>query len=357
MAAVPEAARAWAVPLMQLNDLWTAWPVAGPWRLTPLTQGANNLAYWVTTPDGAQLVLRVLLNHADEDRLRAEQLILACLAEANLPFALPEPIPTRGGLPFLRLAQPGTSGRLLVLTHAIAGEHPRREDASAAESAAQALGQLDRALADIELPPDLMRALPNPYRRVRSWARNEALSSQPSPLAHLHSIGLATHDRQRVRALLHETDTRLGTLYDSLPQQLIHGDFDGTNVLVADGRVSGVLDFEFATFDLRVLDLVVALSWWPVAHLGTGAEWPLIDALGRGYSSVVAVSADEVEALPALLRLRALGSLLHRIERFAQGHATPEEVLVRVQQTLRREDWLGANTPRLLEMAHAWRDA
>lgn len=340
-----------------LSEVWRAWPIAGPWRLTALTQGANNLAYRVETPEGEPLVLRVLLNHTDEGRLRAEHALLARLGEAGLPFALPRPVPTREGLSYLRLAPLGEQVRLLVLTPWIAGEPPDRDDAALAESAATALGMLDLALASIELPPDQMRALPNSYRRVRSAARSRASGERPDALARLRDAGVSAEDERRVAALVADLEQQLAPLDAALPQQLIHGDFDPTNVLLEGSRVSGVLDFEFASFDLRLLDLVVALSWWPVAHLGTGAEWPLIDALGRGYFSVVPLTADEVAALPTLLRLRAFGSLLHRIERFTQGLATAEQVRDRVRQTLWREDWLTGNTPRLLRMARGWRGA
>ena len=44
----------------------------------------------------------------------------------------------------------------------------------------------------------------------------------------------------------------------------------------AETRVTGVLDFEFCARDLRAMDLAVALTWWPVQHFGTGAEWPIM---------------------------------------------------------------------------------
>lgn len=340
--------------VLDLRDIWHAWPVPGPWRLTPLTGGANNRVYRVEAPGARQYVLRVLLNHADEDRLRAECVILAALTEANLPFAVPMPLLTREGLPFLKLEPPGGPVRLLVLADFFAGEHPHRDDAALAEGAASALGMLDRALAGLALSPDLMRVLPHPYRRVREWARQELTGDPDTPLALLYGIGVDPRDGERVAALLRDTEAQLGPLYGALSQQLIHGDFDPSNVLMEGIRVTSVLDFEFATFDLRLLDLVVAFSWWPVAHLGTGAEWPLVDALGRGYTGAVSLTAAECDALPTCLRLRALGSLLHRIERCTQRLASPAEVLARVRQTLWRDDWLTAHSPRLLEMAHGW---
>lgn len=41
------------------------------------------------------------------------------------------------------------------------------------------------------------------------------------------------------------------------PKQLIHGDLHYDNVLVDDEKVSGLLDFEFAAFDWRAMELAV----------------------------------------------------------------------------------------------------
>ena len=45
-----------------------------------------------------------------------------------------------------------------------------------------------------------------------------------------------------------------------LPSQLIHGDLHYDNVLVNDGKVSGLLDFEFAMYDWRAMELAICLS-------------------------------------------------------------------------------------------------
>ena len=52
----------------------------------------------------------------------------------------------------------------------------------------------------------------------------------------------------------------LPSLYAALPCQIVHSDFDPSNILMEAITVTAVLDFEFCTCDLRALDLVVALS-------------------------------------------------------------------------------------------------
>ena len=54
--------------------------------------------------------------------------------------------------------------------------------------------------------------------------------------------------------------TALPELYRSLLQQIVHRDFDASNVLMEGDRVTGVLDFEFAGSDLRAFDLARSRS-------------------------------------------------------------------------------------------------
>jgi homoserine kinase type II len=140
--------------------------------------------------------------------------------------------------------------------------------------------------------------------------------------------------------------------YATLPQQLAHEDFDPGNVLMEGTRVTGVLDFEFCARDLRVMDLTVALTWWPVRHYATGAEWSIIAALARGYARHITLADDEIEALPTLFRLRACTSLIHRLGRSRQGLSPQQEALNRAEAAIAREDWVHSNHVRLIDVIH-----
>jgi homoserine kinase type II len=116
-------------------------------------------------------------------------------------------------------------------------------------------------------------------------------------------------------------------------------------------QVTGVLDWEFCALDLRAMDLVVALTWWPAERLGSGDEWPIIAALLWGYTQWRTLDSAEVAAIPTLFRLRAFTSLIHRLGRYRQGLSPLEDVLWRAMAALEREAWLRANGERLIQMA------
>jgi Ser/Thr protein kinase RdoA (MazF antagonist) len=100
---------------------------------------------------------------------------------------------------------------------------------------------------------------------------------------------------------------------------------------------------------VRVMDLTVALSWWPTEQFGTGDEWPIIRAIVQGYARHVTLTQAEAKALPTLFQLRAYTSLIHRLGRYRQGISPLPAVIARAEATLEREAWLRVNAERLAQ--------
>src|SRR5579859_3326231 len=82
---------------MDFAQLWRAWPIAGPWRLSPLSGGTNNLVWRAETVDGERYVLRLFPDLTQLPRLHYEAALLEALSHADLPFRMPLPIRTRHG--------------------------------------------------------------------------------------------------------------------------------------------------------------------------------------------------------------------------------------------------------------------
>jgi homoserine kinase type II len=307
-------------------------------------RGTNNLVLHVEAPTGSY-VLRVYSNTLDAARLRFERDVLAKLTEARLPFALPTPLPSVDGAYFLDV-ETEQRHALATLTPYIPGQPPNRDNLDQATAAADVLGRLTLAMARLDTPAEGI-----------SWRSSGDLARchprVPDPPAAFADLPLSGEKRQRLIAGYTWLIERIPDLYATLPQQLVHEDFDPGNVLMEGNRVTGVLDFEFCARDLRVMDLTVALTWWPVRHYGTGAEWPIIAALARGYARHITLTDDEIAALPTLFRLRAYTSLIHRLGRSRQGLSTLEEALNRAEAAIDREDWVHSNDVRLIEAARA----
>ncbi len=324
---------------MALNS---AWGLPSPFQIRTLANGTNNQMQRVETPGGSY-VLRVYRNHADLARLRFEHDILRQLNISALPFAVPAPIPTVAGESYVRIAMEKGEA-LATLTALIDGEHPRCDDLGQAEAAGEALALLDVALARIT-PADPQAAI-----SWRSYGDLEGCHPLvPDPRSAIAELPIADDARRRLLACYEGLMQRIPGVYASLPQQLVHEDFDPSNLLMLGHRVTGVLDFEFCARDVRTMDLTVALSWWPVEHFGSGEEWPILRALARGYARHITLTADEIAAIPLLFHLRAYTSLIHRLGRHRQGLSPLEAVVERAEAALERENWLATNGWRLVE--------
>ncbi len=326
--------------------LLDAWELPVSRALRPAAFGLNNRTYFVETPAGVY-VLRVYQNTGDVARVRYEHAVLERVRRARLPFAVPRPLPARSGDTLARLAGPERE-LLAALFPLIPGRRPEPGSVTQARAAGAALGELDEALRLID--------------DVRPVARVPAYGDLPSlhprvgdPLTLPTNLPLPTEARARLRALLASLVAAAGALYQSLPQQLIHGDLGLGNALVDQTeRVSGILDFEFAAPDVRAMDLAVGLYHFAAGSWGSGAEWELLDAFGRAYAARVRLTPAEVANLPALLRLRTAASLVHWAGRRRDGLAAERDVLARAAAALQLDAWLALHADAFVSRARSW---
>lgn len=110
-----------------------------------------------------------------------------------------------------------------------------------------------------------------------------------------------------------------------LPQSVIHADLFPDNVLMLGDQVSGLIDFYFSCSDARAYDLAVTHSAWCFSSDGTGFDTALSAALLAGYRSKLDLTAEELVALPVLVRGSALRFTLSRAYDWIN---TPADALV-----------------------------
>ncbi len=154
------------------------------------------------------------------------------------------------------------------------------------------------------------------------------------PLAAVERLPVERDKARQLQGILASVIEGVPDLYACLPQQLLHLDYDPANIFMQDQRVTAVFDFEFAGIDLRVMELCVALSWWPVNLMGTGKEWEMMDAFAAAYTADFPLDKEELHAIPDVLRLRDAGSLVHRMGRYFAGRETDAIMQQRVEHSL-----------------------
>jgi len=141
--------------------------------------------------------------------------------------------------------------------------------------------------------------------------------------------------------------TRVETYKGTLPMQLIHGDLHYDNVLVAEtqDRVSGVLDFEFAAYDWRAMELAVCLSKYAAEE----SPLELMQAYVSGFSECGKLTRSEAEAMPDLINLRIFSNVLFFIGRALAGEDTIEAFTKRARMYADRVVWVNSNRQAIVD--------
>ncbi|WP_405062887.1 phosphotransferase [Kribbella sp. NBC_01505] len=253
-----------------------------------------------------------LQRNADPRQVAAEQRLLTELRQRGLSFDVPAALPATDGATAV-----ATPLGLATLCRRLPGSHPAR-GLPELEAIGRALGELDVALA--ELPHELA---PNDWRRPLATIRPEITDFDELGRALRRELPGAATDWFVER--VPEIDAATQELRQRLPVQIVHSDLGPSNLLIADGQVSAVLDFEIAGLDLRIADFVVSLG-----QSTDRSDPDQVAAFRRGYAAFVVLSDLEEAALPTMSLQRALGSVIWRAGVWRSGHATAADVLDRL---------------------------
>jgi homoserine kinase type II len=240
--------------------------------------------------------------------------------------------------------------RVTILCPLLPGHHPDRTNPADIGIAGGALGELDCALASLHLA-----VTPPAFTYGDLHAIHPAVTD---PIALPDAIGSDDEQRRQLRTLFATVMAAVPGLYAALPQQLIHNDCSVGNVLIAAGQATGILDFEFAARDLRAIDFVVGLYFIALNQaLQQGSViWERVEAFCRGYGAWVHLTAEEIAALPMLLRLRSLVGLIHWTGRARVGVAMAAEAAGYRDDALRVDVWLSAEGDTCITRVAQWLD-
>jgi aminoglycoside phosphotransferase (APT) family kinase protein len=226
-------------------------------RIDRPVQGATSQVWLIQCEYGAR-VIKFTDRAPFDDWLRQEYAVLEALRSSGLP--VPEP--------YLLHEQDG----VYVVMQQLAGEP---------------LSQVMARTADSEIRLELMREFGRALRRIHDT---------PSPLPRGDWLieQLATAEGYLARYPVEGTAELLERLQRErpapVPQVLIHGDFMWDNVLVAAGRVSGVIDWGGGAYGDPRYDLALAL----LPHEDGDISAEEIEAFYEAYGGAQ-LSAAEVE--------------------------------------------------------------
>ena len=329
---------------MNWDELQEIWALPGPGSLRPSSQGINNLTQIVETAAGSY-ILRTYDADRPLEHIGYELIVLRELQQKNLPFHIPAPVPTVSGELFAIF-----SGKMITLMPWLRGLPPQGDNLDQAQSAGQALADLVMALADIQIETTF-EIVPFPLSGdFEAWGKIDTGSVNSIVM----ELPLTKKEQSQILTLIERMQATAPSLYRISPVQIIHRDYDQSNILMDGKTVTGVLDFEFCGPDLRILDLAYALSQWPAGWWNSGKEWNIINTFTQGYLKDQRLTFEELETLPAVFRLRATTGLFYRVGRYARHLETSESLLRCIQEILYFERWLELHEEQLFRQIRSW---
>ncbi|MDO7905903.1 phosphotransferase [Paenibacillus sp. JX-17] len=337
-------------------------------RFQRLSGGMNNATYRVQAPDSEApgYILRIYQGHQDRAKVNFEHAVLTGLQSKMLSFAVPSPLRGTGDRPYYI----HEDGRIFVMFPYLAGRNPVWQSEEQLYQLGLTAGELSQALQSLDIP---LQPLYPPY-----YALDTAYPLCP-PERLQQFLNQPETGFESCTAVMKELGVKLPVwlswlkTLERLPHQLVHGDLNASNVLTSDKRISdtyasgdptsvkkvsqndnrkgdtdvfitAVLDFEFATEDLRVMELIVPLSDLLGMKVGEQEVKQWMEALIRGFTSRVELTAKELEAVPQLLILRGLDVVMHFLSRYWEGIDSAEVVIGQMEELYRKSKWLDRQT-------------
>ncbi len=146
--------------------------------------------------------------------------------------------------------------------------------------------------------------------------------------------------------------------HGALPQLLIHGDYYADNLLFHGDHIVGVVDYDKARWQPRVVELAEALLYFAsprpsyLKHLVYPGvlQWEPFDRFLRAYARVTVPDEEETQTLPDYIQCIWLQISLLRL--WEKG-PRPTWILEALQEVLALGDWARDNAARIIDISHS----
>ncbi|MCP3875558.1 MAG: aminotransferase class III-fold pyridoxal phosphate-dependent enzyme [Desulfobacteraceae bacterium] len=210
----------------------------------------RNENYLIKKDDGTWFVLKLAGRDTTAGMIEIEHLAVERLIDADLNIQLPKIILTQTGSVqacFMTKQRHEIRGRLLEFVQGKAWCNSLPAGNDQLKNLGNILAKMAEAMSFI-VHPDAERT--HQWDLVRADQHRFKISLIDNP-----------EQRQILEWVFHLYSAIAKPLFESLPTSLIHGDINDGNVLVSDGKISGILDFGDCFLNPTVCDLAIALAY------------------------------------------------------------------------------------------------
>lgn len=268
----------------QIESFIAAYTLAPVVAYAGISAGIDNTNYLVNTAEG-DFVL-TLYEHFQLDEIRCYVDLLVQLGQYESYY--PCPLADQQQQYLKELAD-----KPAALFRCLPGKSLQHISVTQCQALASALARFHSS------SPSLDLTKPNP--KGIAWLKATTQSLAPR----LSAQDLALLEHELAYQLKHSTE--------HLSQGVIHADLFKDNVLFVDNHLTGLLDFYAACCDCYLLDIAIALNDWCVSPQGVFDRERQVVFM-QAYQQVRILSAEDLQALPLLLRRACLRFWLSRLE-------------------------------------------
>jgi Ser/Thr protein kinase RdoA (MazF antagonist) len=283
----------------------SAWGIE-PIEVDEIEEGYENQNLLVVAPAGRFVIRRYSFRNPEDIPFELE--VLQACARRGFPVAKP--------IPDLRRDHVHMLGDLpAVLFEYVEGEHPEPGSRTDRSRIGQWLGEFHSATAGIR--PGSRK----PYDDFTELRRAADLRT--------------AFDRQGYAGFLADLDAfnqlylpGLQAVWPNLSQGIVHSDFDAGNLLVREGRLVALLDFDTAFYGALVRDVADAILCWSDPHPEFEPDPKAHEAIVAGYEQARRLTTEERAILTPTLLLACLSDAIRTISgriRLSRAFETADE--------------------------------
>ena len=309
-------------------------------------QGFVNDNWIVETTRGRYFLKRRNPRLRHPDLIHAQHQLVGLLRRAGFPA--PTIVPTLTGETFLAL-----KGELYEVQEYIDGEPYDHGRPAHQDEAARTLGQYHARVERF-----VSEALRRPGE-LYGPAISGRILTDLSEAWQLDQDSRLKEISRELRAEVTELAVDFAA-HDALPCLVIHGDYYADNLLFDGDRIVGVVDYDKASWQPRVVELAEALIYFASARAGHLRHLvypgflqggPVCRFL-RSYAAAVTLEEKETDSLPDYIRAIWLSVSLRRL---LEKGPRPAGALEALQEVLELAQWAKGNVHQMVEAGHAAR--
>ncbi|WP_136604845.1 phosphotransferase [Paenibacillus dokdonensis] len=273
------------------------------------------------------------------EKLKFEIELTTFLEQGNLSFKVPGFLTASTGEKYVKLS----NGQLGSMMYFIEGEVPDLTQITDAREYGRAVGELSVIFKDFKTNSNVNKLQFHDIYNLHPLCNERTVYdffNQPPFEIDRNQRSVLTNAFQTV--------IKNESLIDTLPKQIIHHDLLIFNLLIDRKRrtMNGVLDFDFASYDVRALELAICIN-----HLFqiNDSSLPKLQLFLDEYAQYMTLTEEEIECMPFLMKMYYVTLITIYIGQYYAGQEVGNHFRFILNQLVSRTEWLKQNEHGLLE--------